>query len=235
LHLLCEFKLDDPQIHANYKKIDDVERRIFEYKKYYVNKDICDVGCGSGLFLQSAMINAKSVSGVEIQENYLDLLNSNKITSFKSIQKHSKAFDTVFMFHTLEHISDPMSLLKSVKNSLQKSNGKVVIEVPHANDFLISSLADQQFIDFTLWSKHLVLHTRNSLRLMLEAAGFSNVIIQGVQRFPLSNTLTWLSKSKPGGHETNLSMIDSPELHNAYENCLRKIDETDTLVAVASI
>ena len=88
MHLLCEFKLDDPQIHANYKKIDDVERRIFEYKKYYVNKDICDVGCGSGLFLQSAMINAKSVSGVEIQENYLDLLNSNKITSFKSIQKH---------------------------------------------------------------------------------------------------------------------------------------------------
>jgi len=124
-------------------------------------------------------------------------------------------------------------MLKSIKNQL-KENGRIVIEVPHANDFLISTVNCKPFIDFTLWSQHLILHTRESLQKFLLEADFSDILIEGVQRYPLSNHLTWLSDAIPGGHQSNLSLIDSHDLHVSYENSLRKIDATDTLVAIAT-
>ena len=106
--------------------------------------------------------------------------------------------------------------------------------MPHARDFLISNLRLQEFIDFTLWSQHLVLHTRDSLRLLLADAGFNNIVIQGVQRYGVSNHLHWLSTKKPGGHRSLISALETPELQLAYQNALSKIDATDTLTVIAT-
>lgn len=217
----------------DFEDIIDTERRLSSYKKYYTGLNVCDVGCGAGQFLQGANKIARSVAGVELQNNYLQHLNSNKIPCYNNIQDHNKEFDVVFSFHALEHFDSPVLVLKSIYDKIAEG-GKVIIEVPHANDFLISILECKSFIDFTLWSQHLILHTRDSLKRFLLAAGFTNIIIEGVQRYPLSNHLTWLSKCKPGGHKSNLALLDEPELHNAYGNVLRKIDATDTLVAIAS-
>ena len=110
----------------------------------------------------------------------------------------------------------------------------MILEVPHANDFLLEHMSVSAFIQFTLWSQHLVLHTRDSLRRMLTSAGFKHIKIEGVQRYSISNHLHWLKNSKPGGHITTLSALDSPELKRAYAEALSKIDATDTLVAIAT-
>jgi 2-polyprenyl-3-methyl-5-hydroxy-6-metoxy-1,4-benzoquinol methylase len=218
----------------NYERVIDTRRRLSNYEKYFINLDICDVGCGAGDFLRDAKELAKSVSGVELQKNYVQSLNSDNISCLSNIQEYKEKFDTLFSFHVLEHFDNPIEMLKSMKNQLKKG-GKMIIEVPHANDFLISTVDCKPFIDFTLWSQHLVLHTRESLRTFLLKAGFSNVLIEGVQRYPLSNHLTWLSESNPGGHKSILSTIDSSELHTSYENALRKINATDTLVAIVTV
>ena len=116
-----------------------------------------------------------------------------------------------------------------------QSCGYVLIEVPHANDFLLNYLACDEFKQFTLWSQHLVLHTRESLRKTLEFVGFKNVKIEGVQRYPLSNHLNWLANGKAGGHKSPLSSIESDVLFDAYQNALAKIDANDTLVALAEV
>ncbi|MDP4837761.1 MAG: hypothetical protein NWS01_11550, partial [Burkholderiales bacterium] len=85
-----------------------------------------------------------------------------------------------------------------------------------------------------LWSQHLVLHTRDSLRLLLADAGFNNIVIQGVQRYGVSNHLHWLSTKKPGGHRSLISALETPELQLAYQNALSKIDATDTLTVIAT-
>ena len=94
----------------------------------------------------------------------------------------------------------PIEFLKSFKNFL-KPEGKLVIEVPHANDFLLKTMADEHFKNFTLWSQHLILHTRHSLERFLSASGYNKFIIQGKQRYSVANHLNWLALGKPGGHK----------------------------------
>ena len=73
-----------------------------------------------------------------------------------------------------------------------------------------------------------------SLMVFLQKAGFKKIIVQGKQRYKVSNHLYWLSNEKPGGHKTLLSAIDTDELTKSYENSLKMIDATDTLVAIVS-
>ena len=221
-----------PHASSNYERNDNAERRMKEYKQFYAGLNICDVGCGLGDFLYGAREFADQVYGVELQKNYLDNLNSAGVPCSTDIRDYKGKFDTIFSFHALEHFEYPIEMLSLMKDKLSK-DGQIIVEVPHANDFLISTLHYQPFIEFTLWSQHLILHTRESLKRFLQAAGFKSIIIEGVQRYSLANHLGWLTKQKPGGHKGNLSMLDSSELHHAYQSSLQKIDATDTLVAVA--
>jgi len=99
----------------------------------------------------------------------------------------------------------------------------VIIEVPHARDFLLSTLDHEGFRKFTLRSDHCILHTRESLTRFMEFVGFKRVSIRSVQRYPISNHLGWLSRNSPGGHTSDLSILDSDSMHVAYESALLKL------------
>jgi len=92
---------------------------------------------------------------------------------------------------------------------------------------------DGERASFTFWSEHLILHTRDSLKIFLEEAGFANISIKGFQRYPLSNHFHWLAKAKPGGHVI-WDHLRPPMLDLAYSDMLAQIDNTDTLIAYAS-
>jgi SAM-dependent methyltransferase len=172
---------------------------------------------------------------VELQKNYADELRNSGINCYESIQKIPQPLDVVTLFHCLEHLPNPTSILRSIRENLKTDgDGTLIVEVPHARDFLIENLKSKEFIDFTLWSQHLVLHTRESLRLLLADAGFKNIIIEGIQRYSIANHLQWLFNKKPGGHKSLLSTLQTPELIASYEMALARIDATDTIVAVAT-
>jgi hypothetical protein len=99
---------------------------------------------------------------------------------------------------------------------------------------MIQNLELQSFVDFTLWSQHLILHTRESLTAFLQEAGFKSITIEGVQRYGISNHLQWLKTGKPGGHKSPLSLIETTALKNSYADALSKLDANDTIVAVAT-
>ena len=132
----------------------------------------------------------------------------------------------------LEHLPNPLAELLTLRRKLS-SAGTLIIEVPRGRDFLISAARNKAFIEHTLWSQHLVLHTRDSLDLLLRAAGFDNVLIAGVQRYGLANHLGWLSSGTPGGHKGPLSAVEDEALRSSYEAWLARLDATDTLVAIA--
>ena len=68
--------------------------------------------------------------------------------------------------------------------------GFLIIEVPNANDVLLSLYENDKFADFTYWSAHLFLYTIRSLSMVIEEVGKYNIISAGqVQRYPLSNHL----------------------------------------------
>jgi len=210
----------------------DTDRRITAFRHIYEGRRVLDFGCGAGNFLRGAQAAAEAVFGAELQRNYRDRLNADGIPCFADITDAPANLDACFMFHVLEHLPDPLPILETIYGLLAP-DGVIVVEVPHARDFLMNELSSEEFTAFTLWSQHLVLHTRDSLRILLEAAGYVDIEISGVQRYGLANHLTWLATGAPGGHRGPLARIESDALTRAYEESLAGIDATDTLVAIA--
>lgn len=220
---------------ANFEAMEDLERRLNAYRRFAYGKKVIDFGCGQGDFLMSIEGNALEVCGIELQQNYVEHLNEAGIPCFTNLDAlHDNTFDLVTMFHVLEHLPDPQRIFTDLSR-IVSSNAKFIIEVPHANDLLLSHLNNQDFKNFTLWSQHLILHTRQSLYALLSFFGLKNIKIQGVQRYGLSNHLHWMRCGQPGGHKSNLAAMETDALKVAYEASLRKLDATDTIVAIGEL
>jgi 2-polyprenyl-3-methyl-5-hydroxy-6-metoxy-1,4-benzoquinol methylase len=213
--------------------LSDTERRVSHFRPLYAYRSVLDFGCGEGSFLRSINSVARHTQGVELQDSFRHQLNRDGVDCFSDLAECS-APETAFMFHVLEHLPNPLPTLSAIREMLASTNGgTLVVEVPHARDFLIAHARSQAFINFTLWSQHLVLHTRQSLELLLRAAGYTNIHIYGVQRYGLANHFRWLIEGLPGGHKSPLAAIETPSLVESYESALVRIDASDTLVAIA--
>ena len=220
-----KYKVDD-------RIIEDDYRRASQFEKNLKNKDILDFGCGWGGFLRNIK-NYKSLSGVELRKGCINFIKNNikKIDISDNINSFDKKFDIITMFHVLEHIPYQTETLKVLKSKL-KNKGKIIIEVPHAEDFLILQEELKEFKNFTFWSEHLILHTYKSLKSILLKSGFKNINIQYYQRYNFSNHLGWFLKRKPGGHNFYKEII-SDSLNSSYCENLKKLGQTDTLIAIA--
>lgn len=228
------YRNDEISKSASYEDHVDAQRRFQTYLRFFCGKKLCDFGCGAGLFLKLAAANCIDVQGIELQKSFIRNLQSSGISCSSNIPNDA-IYDVITLFHVLEHLPDFRLKLKQIRSHLKPDGaGTLIVEVPHANDFLIDQLCCASFRKFTLWSQHLVLHTRDSLRRTLVDAGFKNVTIETVQRYSVSNHLKWLADAQPGGHKSTLSVFETPDLTKAYSLALSKIDACDTLVAVAS-
>lgn len=218
-----------------YDKQIDLNRRIKKYAKFVINKKMADFGCGTGDFLIEISNRCSFSCGIELSEDFRNDIIKKKINCFESLSSIEDEFlDIIVCFHTVEHLPNPLETLNVMKSKI-KRGGLILIEVPHANDFLLSPNVCNEFKNFTLWSQHLILHTRESLKKILSDVGLKNIQIEGIQRYPLSNHLHWLIYGKPGGHKSPLSIIETEALFETYQNSLSKIDATDTLVAIAEV
>jgi|TARA_B110000037_G_scaffold218333_1_gene281126 2-polyprenyl-3-methyl-5-hydroxy-6-metoxy-1,4-benzoquinol methylase len=212
--------------------IDDDSRRADQFEKYFKNKDILDFGCGWGGFLLRIK-KYKSLSGIELRKECINHIQKNikKIDISNNITSFEKKFDIITMFHVLEHIPYQVDTLKVLRSKL-KNKGKIIIEVPHAKDFLIKQDELKKFKNFTFWSEHLILHTYKSLKVILLKSGFKNINIKYYQRYDFSNHLGWFLKGKAGGERTYKKII-SDELNLSYCKNLKRLGQTDTLIAIA--
>ena len=218
---------------VNYERYTDATRREESFKEHYIGLDVLDFGCGEGIFLERIGSKAKSIIGVEVEERCVSGLNDKGIRCVKSLPDiDNESLDSIFMFHVLEHLPEPIEMLPALRDKL-RPGGSLIVEVPHARDFLLYSLGLDAFKDFTLWSQHLMLHTRESVRRFLVESGFQIGVIYGQQRYSLANHMTWAAKQKPGGHKGPLHWLDTPELNRIYGETLAKSDQTDTLIAIA--
>ncbi len=214
--------------------LEDNERRFEKFKYIINNKKWMDIGTGAGGVLDLFASIASNIVAVEPQKDVRKFLKNLGYEVYSSIkQVPDKDFEVISLFHVLEHLLDPIDMLINIKNRMKKG-AKIIIEVPHAKDFLISFFDLEEFKSFTFWSEHLILHTRESLRVMLEHVGFSNIVIEGYQRYPLANHLHWLLKKKPGGHIAWGYLRDN-RLDEAYGDLLCRLDYSDTLIAIAEV
>lgn len=213
---------------------EDDERRFRFCKNMIKNKTILDFGCGAGGFLCRAKNVALNVFGVEIEAKMNTALNREGILCYSSIEEAERDMqqkvDLVTMFHVLEHLEEPEEFLHRLKNMLT-SNGKIIIEVPNAEDALLTLYDCKDFAEFTYWECHFYLYTVETLKLLAQKIGMKAKFVQQIQRDPLSNHLYWLTNRKPGGHVQWAALNDSC-LDKQYGDKLAQLGIADTILAI---
>jgi 2-polyprenyl-3-methyl-5-hydroxy-6-metoxy-1,4-benzoquinol methylase len=207
----------------------DDRRRARDVTGQVNARSVLDFGCGNGGFLQILSVADRDidVSGVEVNTAAAEELRGMGIRTYASVDEipQGTVFDRITMYHVLEHLSDPIAILRSLKR-IMHGDTVVTIEVPHAKDALISMYECEAFKSFTFWSEHLILHTVESMTRLLDVAGLHVTKVEYVQRYNIFNHLRWLSSGEPGGHNTQLCY---PALVDAYNHFLVEQKQTDTI------
>ena len=114
------------------------KRRLKKLIHFGATGALLDIGAGYGQFLHHARPFFSDVTGTEVsasavalaKEKYSLSLLAGQIEELK-LPLHS--FDTITLFHVLEHVPDPGKLVRRC-HALLKSQGMLVIAVP--NDVL---------------------------------------------------------------------------------------------------
>ena len=114
------------------EKLDFLEKKFT--KK---TRRILDIGSGPGFFLRRAKKRGWKVLGIEPSPIASKYSEKQKISTIQKFfhdvnVKECGKFDAIHTFDVLEHVNDPMSVLKK-SYSLLKKGGIIIIEVP--NDF----------------------------------------------------------------------------------------------------
>ena len=107
-------------------------------KKYSSNNSttLFDYGCGTGDFLKACMANGWNITGVE-PSNIARQIASEKTSQYiysTLDEMSSGTFDTITLWHVLEHIPDLNSLLSTLSNKL-KQTGTIFIAVPNRSSW----------------------------------------------------------------------------------------------------
>jgi 2-polyprenyl-3-methyl-5-hydroxy-6-metoxy-1,4-benzoquinol methylase len=175
--------------------------------------------------------------GVEPEARLSNHYQSHGLTVFQNLAEiqediREEGYDIITMFHVLEHIPDPKSILIELSELLAK-DGQIIVEVPNADDALLTLYNNVPFSHFTYWSCHLFLFTAKTLGMLVSQAGLKINYMKQIQRYPLSNHLHWLANGRPGGHQ-KWHFLNSTELHAAYEKQLAAIGKCDTIIASVS-
>jgi SAM-dependent methyltransferase len=221
--------LSDPQ--------DDLTRRVEQVSALRTAKTrnkILDFGSGQGKFLDS-LDSTWEKFGLEpdlaarvkcVKENVLIF------DSAQSALESKQEFDFVTLFHVVEHFYQPSVELDSIFQLLSPG-GYLIIETPNSQDALLTKYETSAFREFSYWSHHPMLHSRESLQRIVERAGFVLAESAGIQRYGLANHLNWLVNGTPGGHTSWNSWISS-ETEKHYEADLLAQNANDTLWIVAT-
>lgn len=113
---------------------------MFEYCKEYLlkNHKILEIGAGTGVHMIMFDKYGYNVTGIEPDKRNTLLINKklihgNCINGFVEEQKFQNQFDIIWLYHVVEHISNPKNLLEYC-NKFLKNNGLIVIAVPDCDN-----------------------------------------------------------------------------------------------------
>lgn len=196
--------------------------------------DVLEIGCSTGYFLNAIKEKVKSVSGTEWDHQALEYIQDRfqgDIQTAQNPEEFNRKFDKIFMFHVLEHISDPVSYLENLKKIL-KPEGKIYIEVPNVGDIMIKTFHCNSFADFYYKKAHIFNFNEVGLAYIFDKSKFHSNI-DYIQRYDISNHFHWLSNGTPFGKGAYKHIL-SEKVNEEYVKSLINSKQTDTLFAIIS-
>lgn len=137
---------------------------------------LLEVGCGSGLALQSMQAKGWSVTGVDFDLGAVEAARGKGLDvrhgQLSALAFADESFDAVVMSHVIEHVPSPIELLRECRRVLKK-NGVVIALTPNAK-----SRGHRRYARH--WRgleppRHLQIFTEESLAGVANRAGFAVV------------------------------------------------------------
>jgi len=162
-------------------------KRLKDLEKYKGKKGegeapvLLDVGCGNGDFLELAK-ETYQIHGTEISPFAVEYVKRNLGTkihmgNLDKLNLLPNTYDVITIWHTLEHMPDPLENLKEAKRIL-KNDGLLIIEVPNMNAYIeraiyrIVKRKQERFFSIYDREPHLFHFTPSTLKDILKRAGF---------------------------------------------------------------
>ena len=104
-----------------------------------------DIGCSSGHLLKA--IEGKHPEIFSMGVDIDPVLKTSDFLIVETLEEVDREFDLITMIQTLEHINDPVKMLKMVYDRLAP-NGLLVIEVPNRRASMIAFVPPQHVIAY---------------------------------------------------------------------------------------
>jgi 2-polyprenyl-3-methyl-5-hydroxy-6-metoxy-1,4-benzoquinol methylase len=139
----------------------------------YIRPDfsVVDFGCGGGYLLRN--IKCKEKMGIEVNAYARQEAKNSGIKAVESIDEvPDNHADVIISNHTLEHVEDPVGILRALRDKL-KGDGKIVFVMPHQD---IRERYDPDDIN-----KHLYTWNQLTLGNLFSMAGYKVLRVEAFQ------------------------------------------------------
>lgn len=163
------------------------------------NPKLLDYGCYDGAFtewLKNSHAAGKKfkIFGYDIALKDAVISKVNYFNDLKKLIGHGP-FDVVTLSHVLEHVYNPIELLKNIRENLLATNSRIIIELPD-----ISFVRKNDFTPFHI--QHLNYFTAETLAGALRRANLANLTVRTFQNFderrdPLYPTVLIVGQKNP--------------------------------------
>lgn len=222
-----------PEKHVQSNQREVTRRLPFLKPHIRMGAKVLEVGCSSGFMLSALKKRGMDVYGIDPSGGFIDFVRKQGIKVFESLEQlRSQAdvrFDLIIHYYVFEHIRHPVDFIRQYV-ALLKPNGRMLFEVPCANDPLIELYRIPAFDRFYWSVAHHWYFNPDSLARVLEQVPCA-FELRAEQRYDISNHMVWLQDGKPGGYG-RYSHVFGPALDGHYKDRLKQQWVCDTIVAV---
>jgi SAM-dependent methyltransferase len=144
-------------------------------KLFAVPGRLLDIGCGYGFFLEAMKKKGWEVEGIELSKPAAAIAEARNcgLIHAHAVEEMSEMalFDVVTMFYVIEHVADPVAILKSIKKLL-KPGGIIVLRYPNTSPLLAFSADLARKLTLMQAPSHLYDFAGDSMHRVLQQAGY---------------------------------------------------------------
>jgi SAM-dependent methyltransferase len=175
------------------------------------NNRFLDIGCGNGDFLKVARSLGYQAEGLEFDPSAREVAAKEGLVvhpnSMPGSGLPSNDYDQITLSHVVEHFHYPVEALTEVFNLL-RPKGRVWIQIPNIAAFSLQRFgANSRLLEPP---RHLVMLDSQSLKILLEKAGFKNVQLLPTpdsSNFNYVCYASWMIEEGIDPGKTSLSLI----------------------------
>lgn len=153
---------------------------------------LLDFGCGAGGFLRRMKAIGWNITGLDIAPAAVTRAGDlpTHVGTLPNPRWTEPCFEAITMWQSLEHVHQPLEVLRSA-HCLLTDSGRLLVAVPNFDSFASRWFGPDWYgLDVP---RHLTHFTPETLRAMLRAAGFEQIEIQQERK------ASWIRHSARGG------------------------------------